>query len=149
MVINALSKLASCAGYEHSQHVEDCISRCLLSRNTELKQRAFEYRKNPSGIVSLNKIKDFDYELSFLTSQVEAAVRKGQGYDRSKANTLLKKMKEKEKETSAQQFRTEHHKVDIADLKSKKEEFGTGFKDAKKNWMKQPVDLKDVKKPES
>lgn len=97
--------------------------------------------------MSLNKIEDFDDELSFLATHVENAVRKGMGYDRSKANTLLKKMKEREKELAANQFRTQHHKVDVSELKSKKEEFGKGFKDAKKNWMnKTPLD-KDIKNP--
>lgn len=135
-----MSKLVSCDDFEGNPSVDEALEGCLSSKNRELRQRAFEYRKNPSGVVSISKIEDFDDELSFLQPQIEKAIRLGLGkYDRSKANTLLKKMKKKEQEERKNKLKTTHHKVDLAEMKKGNEKEGDDkWKGGSRDWVKKP-----------
>ena len=144
-IISALSKIVSCAEFGGNPEVDDVLQDCLNSTNQELRQRAYEYSRVPKGITNLAKNEDFDFELSFLEPVIEKSIKMGLGkYDKSKANTMFRRMKRREKEENAARkaFITKHEKVDIKKQKElgKKEKENAkgpvGLKGKKTDWIK-------------
>ena len=119
IVMNSLGKIMACDAYDTDEQVDEIMQSLQISSNTEIKQRAFEYKNSREGILALPDHEEFDQELSFLKPHIEQSIRNGQGkYDRTKnSDNLLKKLKKKEEENSNKELLTTHKTVDIAKVR--------------------------------
>lgn len=130
-----MGKLTSCEAYQPDASVMEAAEACKQSNNIDLRQRAYEYTREPSGIASISKLEDFDQNLSFLKDHITKSIQLGLGkYDRSKSDSLLKKLKKKEQESMDNQFILEHKKIEIDESQKRTEK---GWNTKKPDWIKE------------
>jgi hypothetical protein len=108
--LTSLAKLSACEGLDYPE-VAKFLKEAKESAVPEIRERAFEYSRCPSGIESLNRVEGYDVNLSFLRGAIIGAVEQGMPkYDPAKLTQCLTISRP---ESTGGELLTQHREVKI------------------------------------